>query len=79
MPAARYPWTIQERQDLEGDFPTFLDALRTYFERTGAQRPAVAAIAVAGPVTDGTARFTNRGWNISEATSRNSASSERCS
>ncbi len=62
-----HPWNIQERQDLEGQFPTFLDALRTYFERTGAQRPAVAAIAVAGPVTDGTAHFTNRGWNISEA------------
>ena len=29
------PWTIRERQDLEGGFPTFLDALRTYFERTG--------------------------------------------
>jgi glucokinase len=60
------PWTIRERQDLEGDFPTFLDALRTYFDRTGGERPDVAAIAVAGPVTNGTARFTNRGWNISE-------------
>ena len=28
--------------------------------------PAAAAIAVAGPVTDGKARFTNRGWEISE-------------
>jgi glucokinase len=61
------PWTIRERQDLEGNFPTFLDALRTYFDRSGAPRPAVAAVAVAGPVTDGTARFTNRGWTISEA------------
>ncbi len=60
------PWTIRERQDLAGDFPTFLDALRTYFDRTRAQRPGVAAIAVAGPVTEGTARFTNRGWDISE-------------
>jgi glucokinase len=60
------PWNIRERQDLEGNFPTFLDALRTYFDRSGAPRPAIAAIAVAGPVTDGTARFTNRGWNISE-------------
>ena len=60
------PWTIRERQDLEGGFPTFLDALRTYFDRSGAPRPDVGAIAVAGPVTDGTARFTNRGWNISE-------------
>ena len=28
--------------------------------------PPIAAIAVAGPVEAGTARFTNRGWNISE-------------
>ena len=61
------PWDIRERQDLEGNFPTFLDALRTYFDRAGAERPAVAAIAVAGPVGDGTARFTNRGWIISES------------
>jgi glucokinase len=61
------PWNIRERQDLEGSFPTFLDALRTYFDRSGAERPPIAAIAVAGPVGDGTARFTNRGWNISES------------
>jgi len=64
--AGPLPWTVRERQDLEGNFPTFLDALRTYFDRTGAERPGTAAIAVAGPVTDGTARFTNRGWNISQ-------------
>jgi glucokinase len=62
------PWNIRQRQDLEGAFPTFTDALRTYFERTqGAPMPSAAAIAVAGPVTAGTARFTNRGWDISEA------------
>lgn len=61
------PWNIRARQDLEGAFPTFLDALRAYLERSGAQLPTVAAIAVAGPVTAGTARFTNRGWDISEA------------
>ncbi len=61
------PWKIRARQDLEGAFPTFLDALKTYLERAGTEPPTVAAIAVAGPVTAGTARFTNRGWNISEA------------
>ncbi len=61
------PWTIRERCDLDADFPTFLDALRTYFDRSGAERPAIAAIAVAGPVVEGTARFTNRGWDISES------------
>jgi glucokinase len=60
------PWNIRSREDLEGAFPTFLDALRTYFDRAGAERPTVAAIAVAGPITAGAARFTNRGWDISE-------------
>jgi glucokinase len=62
------PWRIQDRQDLAEPFPTFIDALRSYFERTPAKpKPPVAAIAVAGPVNAGTARFTNRGWEISES------------
>lgn len=61
------PWSIRDRQDLEGDFPTFLDALRTYLDHAGTRCPSVAAIAVAGPVTEGTAQFTNRGWTISQA------------
>lgn len=45
----------------------FQDALRSYLERAGVTRlPPIAAIAVAGPVVAGTARFTNRGWEISE-------------
>jgi glucokinase len=61
------PWEVRERQDLEGSFPTFSDALRKYFDAAQLDaRPAVAAIAVAGPVNDGTVRFTNRGWVISE-------------
>ena len=49
-------------------FPTFIDALKSYFARTPPKsKPAVAAIAVAGPVNAGTARFTNRGWEISES------------
>lgn len=60
------PWPIQNRLDLAEAFPTFNDALRTYLERVGMKAPPVAAIAVAGPVNDGTARFTNRGWDISE-------------
>lgn len=66
--AERGPWRIHTRQDLEQSFPTFGDALHTYLERAkGLARPAAAAIAVAGPVTNGTARFTNRGWQISES------------
>ncbi len=61
------PWRIQDRQDLAENFPTFIDALKSYFARSLARaRPSVAAIAVAGPVNAGTARFTNRGWEISE-------------
>jgi glucokinase len=59
------PWVIRERGDLEGAFPTFLDALRQYLGQ-GHSRPSVAAIAVAGPVHDGTVQFTNRGWVLSE-------------
>ena len=61
------PWRIQDRQDLAEAFPTFIDALKSYFGRSAVNsKPAVAAIAVAGPVNAGTARFTNRGWEISE-------------
>ncbi len=61
------PWRIRQRQDLAEDFPTFSAALRSYFERAKVTAvPATAAIAVAGPVTQGTAQFTNRGWQISE-------------
>jgi glucokinase len=61
------PWRIEDRQDLAEPFPTFIDALRCYFDRAPSKpKPPVAAIAVAGPVNAGTARFTNRGWEISQ-------------
>jgi glucokinase len=61
------PWRILHRLDLEERFAAFNDALRSYLERAGvAPVPPRAAIAVAGPVEAGTARFTNRGWVISE-------------
>jgi len=67
IPAAG-TWRIHARQDLAGAFPTFEDALRRYFEQMPqAARPGTAAIAVAGPVSAGSARFTNRGWTISES------------
>jgi glucokinase len=59
---------VGQRQDLSEAFPTFTEALQAYVEREHFKTlPRAAAIAVAGPVSDGTARFTNRGWNISEA------------
>jgi glucokinase len=60
-------YRVHYRQNLTGNFSTFTDALRSYLEGLGLDpRQRAAAIAVAGPVTDGSARFTNRGWNISE-------------
>ena len=65
--SARGPWRIGREKVLDQGFPTFSAALRSYFEAIGAdQMPPIAAIAVAGPVTRGTARFTNRQWQISE-------------
>jgi glucokinase len=60
-------YRIHHRKDLTGNFATFTEALRGYLEGLGLDAgPRAAAIAVAGPVTDGSARFTNRGWDISE-------------
>jgi glucokinase len=66
-PTEAGPWRILQRLDLAERFTTFNDALRTYLERAGVSPlPPLASIAVAGPVVAGTARFTNRGWEISE-------------
>jgi glucokinase len=70
-PSGAGPWRILHRLDLAEPFATFKDALRSYLERAGVTPlPPLAAIAVAGPVTAGTARFTNRGWDISETALR---------
>jgi len=61
------PWRLQYRQDFAIEFPTFDEALRRYIERAGVtQVPPAACVAVAGPVSDGQARLTNRDWRISE-------------
>jgi len=65
--SASTPWRLENRQDFAVDFPTFEQALQRYIERTGlASVPTAATIAVAGPVTAGQARLTNRDWLISE-------------
>ena len=65
-------WRIFQRLDLAESFATFNNALLSYLQRAGVSPlPPIAAIAVAGPVAAGTARFTNRGWDISEQTLRN--------
>ena len=71
-PSDSGPWRIFQRLDLAESFATFNKALRSYLQRAGVSPlPPIAAIAVAGPVAAGTARFTNRGWDISEQTLRN--------
>jgi glucokinase len=61
------PWRIHDRRDLAQPFATFNDALRSYFAGASTrERPSAAVIAVAGPVSRGSARFTNRGWTLSE-------------
>jgi len=65
--SARAPWRLEHRQDFEIELPTFEDALRRYMQRSGlASVPAAATVAVAGPVSAGQARLTNRDWLISE-------------
>ena len=61
------PWRLENRQDFAAAIPTFEEALRRYVDLVGlSQVPRAATIAVAGPVTDGKARLTNRDWLISE-------------
>jgi glucokinase len=61
------PWRLENRQEFAGAIPTFEAALKRYVDVAGlAQVPRAATIAVAGPVTDGKARLTNRDWVISE-------------
>jgi glucokinase len=70
-PSGVGPWRVLQRLDLVEPFATFNEALRSYLERSGVSPlPRTAAIAVAGPVSAGTARFTNRGWEISAAALR---------
>lgn len=61
------PWRLDSRQDFAIDFPTFEQALQQYVARAGITRvPTAATIAVAGPITAGQVRLTNRDWLISE-------------
>jgi glucokinase len=70
-PSAVGPWRVVQRLDLVEPFPTFDEALHSYLQRAGVSPlPRTAAIAVAGPVVAGSAHFTNRGWDISEAALR---------
>ena len=49
------------------DYASPEDAIEAYLKDTGAERPAKAVVAVAGPVTHGAMHFTNLDWEVSEA------------
>ena len=62
------PWRLQDWSDLPAHLATFEQALSHYLSGIDNQRvPDVIALAVAGPVVDGTVTLTNRNWQISEA------------
>ncbi|MDX1507155.1 MAG: glucokinase [Woeseiaceae bacterium] len=46
------------------DFATADDAIRHYLDGVGAKKPAAICLAVAGPIVDGSVRFTNNPWTI---------------
>lgn len=48
------------------DFASFDDVVRRFLEEQGAPHIASVCIAVAGPVSGGTARLTNRDWSFDE-------------
>ena len=64
---ASKPFSVSNRLELGDDsFASFGDALKTYLDLVGAAQPDAVALAVAGPVTNGCVKFTNRGWDMSE-------------
>ncbi|MFG6079857.1 glucokinase [Paracoccus litorisediminis] len=48
------------------DHPDFDEVVRLFLEREGNPRIEAVCVAVAGPVSQGQARLTNRDWNFSE-------------
>lgn len=49
------------------DFPTLSSALHAYIDGLGLGRPAVAAIAIANPITGDLVRMTNHHWSFSQS------------
>lgn len=65
------PWRIRARVDLSTQFDRFTEVLSESLNQARLPKlPPMAAIAVAGLVTAGTAIFTNRVWTISESERR---------
>ena len=49
------------------DFPTLQTAMHAYLDGLGRGRPAMAAIAIANPITGDQVRMTNHHWSFSQA------------
>ena len=49
------------------DFPTLQAAMRAYLDGLGRGKPAMAAIAIANPITGDQVRMTNHHWTFSQA------------
>jgi glucokinase len=53
------PLTVENR-----GYPSAEEAIASYLERVGVQRPGAICLAVAGPVTDQEVQFLNIDWNL---------------
>jgi glucokinase len=59
---------LRDRMDLQDPFASFRQALQHYLDSVKLRRlPQAVVLAVAGPVTGGEVRLTNRNWRISES------------
>lgn len=71
---ARFAWQVSAGAPLTdvrvlpgADFPTLQAAMHVYLEGLGHGRPALAAIAIANPITGDQVRMTNHHWAFSQA------------
>jgi glucokinase len=71
---ARFAWQAHEGAPVSdvhvlpvADFPTLQAAMHAYLEGPGRGRPAMAAIAIANPITGDQIRMTNHHWAFSQA------------
>lgn len=71
---ARFAWQVDAGAPVTdvqvlpcADFPTLQTAMHAYLDGLGRGRPAMAAIAIANPITGDQVRMTNHHWTFSQA------------
>ena len=71
---ARFAWQVDASAPVTdvqvlpcADFPTLQTAMHAYLDGLGRGRPAMAAIAIANPITGDQVRMTNHHWAFSQA------------